>query len=123
MEISNNRPNYNSVKKGGMIGAAAGALSGAGMYGIVNASTLALKNDTSFSAKRKFITGMSEQYSALGIDMSKITVSKVIAGAKKGLKNPVTIAMGIAGTALIGAGIGFIVDMVKNSAAKKVQKS
>jgi hypothetical protein len=120
MEVTkvSSRPNYSATKKGALAGFIGGAAAGAGLYSTVAMSTLSLKGGATTAAKRAFIKSYSQQYASLGIDMSKVTVSKVIAGAKTVLKTPMVIASGLFATTLIGAGIGFVIDKVKNSTAK-----
>ena len=125
MEVGNvgSRPNYNATKKGTMAGALCGAVASAGWCGVVHASTLPLKMNSSIGAKKSFINQFSKQYSKLGIDMAKTTVSRVIKSAKVAVKSPVVVSMTVAGAALLGAGIGFVTDLVKNATSKKVEKT
>lgn len=123
--VSNNaaavRPPYKSTKKGAVIGAGVGAASSAVALGLGACSMMPLKGKTSIAEKKNFIKMASDQFSKTGIDLKKTTVSKCYKEGMKKLKSPLTFAKNMAIFAAIGAGIGFVNDMIKNKKAANAQ--
>ncbi|MCR5265228.1 MAG: hypothetical protein K6E29_01375 [Cyanobacteria bacterium RUI128] len=121
MEVNAVAPttNYKNTKKGAVIGAALGASSIGYQYGMINANFAGLKN-AAYGAKKDRIELLKSIYKSTGLfDMQKTTVSKIVKGAKKAVTSPMNVAKNLCGMALIGAGIGFAVDYLKNQKASK----
>lgn len=121
MLVSNSvaaRDKYKATKKGALTGALSAAAGGAYAYGALG-YTMKLMAKQPPEAKKGFLAQMAESFAKTGTDMSKTTVSKQIKKVFGKMKDPKTIAIGLAAGALIGGAIGLAVDFYKNHKAKK----
>ena len=121
MEVNStvNKPNYNTTKKGAIIGAGLGAAKIGYQLAMVNANYLGLKG-ADFAAKKERISSLHSNFKTTDlIDMTKTTVSKVVKAAKKAILSPANILKTAGVFALVGAGVGLIVDLYKNGKANK----
>lgn len=119
MEVNAVSSSYKSTAKGTAIGAGVGAALTGYQLAMVRANYLGLKGAT-FAARKERVGILHTIFKNTGlVDMSKTTVSKVIKGAQKAVLSPANLAKQVGGLALIGAAVGFAVDLYKNSNAKK----
>lgn len=111
-------PEYKSTKKGATVGAVAGAATTAFAYGAASCNYLGMKG-ASIAAKKERISALKSILSSRGIDMAKTTVSKVVKAGRKAIASPVGILSTVVAGVAIGAGLGFVMDTIKNRNTKK----
>ncbi len=120
--VSNNvavkQPNYHGTRNGAIAGGVAGgAYIGAG-FGGAKLAQCALKH-SNFSQKKEILSNLQKNYTNLGVNMAKTSVSKILKFTVETLKKPSEIAKSVVGVAIVGAAIGLGVDMIKNHKRNK----
>ena len=112
------RPKYKSTVNGAVAGAVAGA---AGVGAFAGLGALSLKAAKIFpdEGTRDYIKRCQEKLTKRGWDMSKTTVSKVTRSSIKAITKPLNFVKAAGTLAVVGAGIGLAMDIVKNNKAAK----